>query len=1064
MVKIRIRNEDGVVAIDDTLRNDDGFVYFDTPDDFSYSMDIITEELVLLDDSNSIDFNRVIGFSLEGNSKNYRIIEHYANVARITGVNTGIPVDFVVASRIDSSAQMFIEEDQAALDGGEIEVYIGLRTDHWGRLLGGVKMNEIDFGTYTHNIRTTQELHDTRLYDGTNGAWQPLCWYGPAMLQAGNTEQGDLIVPASYERPHFFEAFILEKIFRHVGWRFKADIMNNDLGKRSLVYPIRPDFGQNEETDNHSASVAFTEDSRIITYGGADLYIVTFPEVLHNNNGNWNEFSGGSPSLARGSFRGNCVVDVAITQNIRVHNLGQDKTLTYRLVRRTTSDPINSTVEVLEEQVISRENPVPDDPELIEFTVEGITVMDGTALRIEVISDDESCEFQYLGESQCDFVCRRLLFQEGREYEISDIVDPNLLALDVFKDSIGFWRWLLTTDFAHRTVTGQMPYDITLSSGLIKGYYDESKVVDAQPYIEPGSVRTIHPDTTEKRFIRVRFQDAVDWHITEQDGNEPLYSRLFDRGEQYLDTDEEEEQMPLCVPTQNAFLAPWIERQESTIITAFSNNVYSRYYDLQKSLPMYLPQLVGDEEEAELGWDLGYRRLLTFGVCRHGFLLNINFGGFQSSTTSRTILRSGQPSTNLIPTSGMNQNWISPSNDAEGGQTFPSETFRFSWNALSIAFLDFNPYDHCHKRYLEEKFDGIAAEALMNYNDLEIQNLKLSELYQILIKGKPVEVKIQEIRDWQPESGLSTIIRYEKTKYGTTGLASAPQVVIDTNGPDKPVDNDCNNRPETGFTRDGNCINLFVTGNNSDAIIEANWHYIVPDTFPPQIIAIDPVSPVTGRVCDLDTPIDVVGVVQYEEDAEGNACPNGVTPRIRINPCTPYEPEIIVSSHQNKQDQLVVVAMLGGVLPQTYTLESFEYKPLSASDDQYQNYNDGDEIVDVVESLIFRAVINADDACSSAAITGEFVFKRKSKSNPDVTANIEFIDDFDCKMFNRTGTTPYADFDDYIIFRTSPSGQWVRWDEKSNICDPYIEARRVLVFMNTTLANYSTDPIIYEES
>ena len=796
--------------------------------------------------------------------------------------------------------------------------------------------------------------------------------------------------------------------------------------------------------------------------------LVRFPDIVINNNTGWKVL----PNLYPQSFIDNGEFNISARMSMRINSLNGSESITFKMVRRS-NDSFNRVEQVLAEHEISRENPEPDDPEEFELTAEGVACFDTTRIEVIMCCDDDEMEFQYLEGTQLDFFCTRVYPEKDREYEINTMVNQEMNAIEIFKDSIAFWRWLLTTDFGRRKVIANQPYEFKMShpnldgsEGVIRGYYDESKSTNIEDRIVPLSKEIMHPSKSGKRYVRVRFQDSRDWHLEEREKEEPVHSRVHDRGDYYDDIEEEDITMPLTVPTESGFVAAWVDNNEIQINVPFNYNnpPLSISYSFQKSLPLFLPQLYGDDEDGENGYDLGVRRMLSYGVCRHGFDLGLNFNGIESSNSNRVVLRDrDNGASHFVATAGQKMNYISRSLEATGSTRLFLEDFSFNNVLADLSMQTFSLFGHMHKRPLLEDYDEIQVEAILNYTDAEINNLRINELYMMKVKGKPVEFKIKEVVEHEYDSGLATQIRYTKTAGDFVDL-----VPVTSNqdlepadpvggGPTVPVvASQCNNRPIINYSIVDGCIMLSIGGQSDQAITNVN--YVVNEFGSLSLIQLENTSVATAEYCDATGPINVVAVVFYDDDVNGIACPNIVAPRVTITPCLNSDPELIITSEGQSDGTLSVRAVLGGHLLSGHTIQSFTYTPFGLGP---INYTEGEIIDNVNGNIDFLATIIYPDGCGEIQVKGFFEFVEKGRFKSNISSNLEFVHDFDCVRFQRTGEVPYLEVDDYIIYREGLDKPFKRWDEESNICYDYVEARRVLIYLNSSKDNYISDPIIH---
>jgi hypothetical protein len=1018
----------------------DGRFYLDLPVDFKYRRTKIAERLREFE---RLEFNRTLGFSIDATDKNIIGLKNYLNVSIIGNNYDPIPIDFVLGEQLESGVELAISRA-----GTKLECLVMLDRNHWARRIKNIRLRDIDFGSFVHESKTVQQLHDTFQYEAADvGIWQALVDYGE-LEGSGDKETGELIIPASYERPLISPAHLLKGIFKEVGYQFEAPILLDDVGKAAWLYIIREDFGASvDERVPYDAVVSYNTDGVDISVRNKQWNLLAFPNVKKDEKGLWNP---------RASwFSGNVEINVACKLLLKVERLKDNNELEFRLVKKTRYAAQQKVV-VIDEGDISS-NTEDDEFEEIELKGDDIALFDSQYLAIEyriknvealtgTVTDLLPIEllypsFQCLQDSQANFICNRTYFQEDQEYNIADIL-PDMLASDFFKEMIRLFHWELETDNITRKVYGRSTYDFYIEGRKIEGHYKEDEVSQIESIIVPDSTVTVYPEKTGKRYIRTQFKDTSDKDWEEEDKREPIFSIKIDRGESYVNTEIEKRQLKYIEPTKSIYIAPWKTQEGSLVILGES---YQSAFETIKTAPLHLARIQGNTDSGH-HWDVGIRLLLARGVVEQGLSFTFDFGLGQTTTSRRSISRQGGDG-DLIPMAVQDGVWIGESNVSGGTVTFDFNNFTFS---LALAIGDFATrplglYFSAHYRAVLEEWNEPTIETLVFLDEEEFRAVDMRGLFEVMIDGFPVQCKLDEVRDFEYFSGLSTpyILRKINRNFGgsATFAADATQDI-------EPV-----NKPRLQYSRSANCYDFTIGGNNESAVSSVAYFYILKST-PNVTTAITNQSAVTAQLCDITEIHEVYAVVTYTGIVDTTT-----TGRVLIDPCVTDVPEIITTIGQEDNGDIYVMAQIGGQIQNTYSATVLSKEGSAA----FVFYNLGDKISPVTEDVIFSAIVNFDDSCGAVTITATQLVDDSLVLVLSANFGIEFIEKFDgSQQISRTGGAPIGDYDDYIIYRVSANGNWVRWNEDNNISADYIQARRILIPLGSTAQTYGSGIITFE--
>jgi len=1025
-VKIRLRKEPLNVA--NHHYSGDGSLYLDMPADFELSRTKVVEELT---EADMIKFDYVLAFALPKTAKNIALLHNELTVVDQKENYDNVEIDFITGSDVDSTAEMIIDKS----GGGEgIQIGIGFYKNHWAKKMKGVYWKDLtNLGQYTHTIKTTQQLHDSYIYNGTDFTWQVLADYGD-FEGCGDDDNEALLVPDAAQRPLFSIPYLVDKAFCEWGWRFECPLFENDGGKRLWAYLLDPKMGRNQDLRTAHSAVA-----RMAVDSGEELITDSvrkygFETIMQNVKGNLKTI----PHIHEGSFIGNCEVSIKAEIKCDITELNSDHVVKFQLVRRTNEAAVEKVV-ILDEREISRKTP-DDEIEEFELKADNVPAFDLQRIHVEYFTKDPEAKIIRKAESNISYTAQAVYLQLNEVYEVSELIGQNYKIEDTFKGLTKAFQWKFETDHGSRTVTARSPYDLIIRGDSVEGFYDVTDPIDFDEKVVPDSPLIDYPDKEGPRYIRTAWKESTDSYIKGLNLDEPLYSRLLDRGEDYLDIEPDDRENKFFEPTAHVRMAPYTELVDVNYnLPGISGSIIS--YDNVKSLNLIIPRMYGgSEEELVHHLDIGPRLLLAQGVIQHGFVVNAAI-----PLPHRSVKRGNETST-LIPSAYMGALWASEeSNNVNSPARWSIDTLDF--RSLAIGYLPqyygFMIYEQMHKRALHEEVNEPTLDLLAHLSDEDFRSFNLRKLYKITVDGKPDLWRVTQIRDNIFGKGLTTPITF--VKY--SGNISACGVAVVQEGR-------CMNFPVVNYSIVDNRINLSISGSFNSVLNNAQFYY--QELGSQTVVTIPQDTSLTSFVDNLTNEVEVWADTSFD-DFQGETCDDVLTPRIVINPCITDQPEWVFESFKNEDNELVVKADIGGQINNTYVLSSVTYNPVGQS---AIPYTPDVEIVDVTTDLEFYAEIDFNDACDPIPVTG--LFRVDSYTSVAPTASLEYINEFGAQRMNRIGTTPAGDYDDFILYRLDANSRFIRWNEEENLASDYIEARRVLVPIDGVGKPYASTSVIYQ--
>lgn len=997
-VRIRLRDADANVPVEFT---EDNRAYFSLPDNFRYRVTKVVEEL---NDIRKLKFDRTLGIELDLDRRNEAILKNYIITTDRKTSYKNVPVDIIAGTEIIGDVELIIEKRKSR----RLIISITLDHNHWARRLQGIYLKDIELGSYTVSTPTPSNLHDKHIYSEGNGHWTPLVDYGTLEL-SGENVNGALIIPNSYWRPWLFCTHILKEIFRHAEYRFESPFFDSNLGKRLIVYLLKSNFGQ-DDAYLYNFSGKYRNTLGVSRLLKNQILIVNFPEQQINQKGNWQV----APIATNiHSYIGNGEVDVVCKIKIRANKLGNDKHVKLRIVGRTIKSEIAKDI-IYDEKEITRQSTSEYDE--IELQAEGITLFDTMKLQVEIDSNDPTANIQFGDISELDIICNRAYFQSGETYQINSIINEEILAIDWIKEMSEKLQLKTETNIARGLIEAYIPYTIETKGEVIVGYMKESKQVDLTERVLPETDNIDYP-TEGTRFTTYGFAESDDEELKNQKLDVTVFDRIIDNGESIPNNDTTSRKLEIIQATRSTLMAEWKVKRMSDPFFGLQHE-----YMVQLSKPLFLPVLRGEELD-KYNWDCGTRILISQGTVHHGFTFSIPIFGSISTISDRKILL-GNIETSLIPSAFQEPFWISAeSNNVNAHVIWSDESLAYNIERFSNGF---SLYSQIIKKTQHELNNEPLVEVLIDLKEDEVRHFDKRAYYIVPVDGRPKLCRLEEIRDFIYFENIPTPCVFR----GVSQLG-------DDAGIFEPEEATCMNVAIIYGTIDDNCIKMGITGNMNAAVHSVVFYYQV-DGQAQQIAG--NTSTLTAEVCDIDDTTKIWAQVTF---AVISGCPAVFTQELTLSPCVTDDPDIEIEFFKNENDQKAAIATVGGDIKNTYLVESAFYTMSGIR----VAYTVGDVVL-LTGDIEFEINFDFTDACDPVKVIKALSIDGDTNvTNP--TASVELVNKFGTYTFKRIGTTPaLGDFEDYVIYRTSANGSFVRWDEMTAVRPPFIECYRILLPLN----------------
>lgn len=933
----------------------DGCVYFDIDLGFRLEHDKVLEKLLNI---NKIEFDRILTTSFSNSEKMDAILECFLDPTTAGQTYEDIPIDIIEDGCINGDTELRIVD---CSDAG-IEGTLVLDKDHWARKLQEIKICDLyEDETYTHNPEINPTNPDDYIYDGTRIDWTPLIDWGDNLkciftgqLQPQELPEFYYLLSRNGFRPFLFVADVLHRLMCAIGYKLNGDIFDDEKFKRQIDYLLRSDLFTEEEY-TRELDGEFTLGAEV-TYPTNTQTTSCLPlNVVEDLGGNWNT----------NKYCGQGCVNVTATISAVITGQGEGTNNVKIRLRKNLKTPINvgggflyrsnDCIKILAEEIIDGNAELLGD-KAITFEVNEVTITDCEYLCIEIVKEGGSANV-VITDANLAIEGLRGTFQKDREYKWLDLLCCETTGLDYFKSIIHEYNGLLSTDTGLRTLLTAQPYKTEDKEGFFK----EGEVLDWSEKIIGKTKRIEAPDRADARYVTVQWKKSTDCYIADLDLENELYSRTIDRGEQYTNTETKTYENLLIEPTANKKFPP----------TSFGAS----------SKQMALPKMCGEGGDDKASWEIGKRRLMTFGYVPHD-----ENGGPDPFITTYDRIRIAWCDdffnfTELIPTASQFLDcFIGPVSGDDGPDLIKPIDCGLVFNEVldeegeRIRTLFTDNWERWLKEQLEE---GIYQfEAALTPYDFDCIDFRTCIFFYD--RGKPVTVRLEELTGFNRCEDGTSVVRMRPFAQGYSPICGS---ISTGGGGTGGTDDPCNNNPilECEKLEDG-CFQFTIGGTNNSVILNATFINKTTNTQIPNT------TPISAILCGETNPYDVCATVSYISEAE-NPCPDKQTQTKTITPCGDNQPEIICGGFYKGTNGYCAKANIGGQIVDAYTL-------LSLTADG-QPYAEGTDLcgLTIGQTVIFEAVINFDDACDPITITLDCLIPVQTQSCSENVVELKCIED-----------------------------------------------------------------------
>lgn len=550
---------------------DNGVFYFETNIDFDIK---VAKFLNQLTDIQQIRIDGFYGFELESKCKNDILLKRFIDPHSYDRD----PIDVRVHS--GSSEFMYYSLYVVGFSDGKYQCEIRITDDHWIRQVQKLRLNEVDYNDSNPFVFTTagiQAINNLGAYvDNTLGIRFPVVNYGKFLnLNAGLT-LGDF-------RPLFMMTYLLQKIFCHVGWKFRSTIFESNYGRRLICYLLDKDYGIDiKGLDNYKVSALQQTPKEVPGKDSGVFYTVIFDNVT----------AGTSVNYSAGELRSAGIFDIDVNLNfyVRKRTIGP-------------SDGVEITLVLFyyrgtERFILERQSRIVDFNNLVYYTA---NVTRGTSLgfkkdNVQIdVGDYVTLEYSiiYLGsKGPSHFVikyeqwllpmttnrfiatAKKIFIQENSDIRISNIIRRDK-AIDFLKGCLHLVNGKIYTDYIKKEVWIYPAENTKISTENIQGFFNGANNVDITDIIDTEAINVDIGKKSENRYERLKYKGdgdgAID-HFTEKQGFN-YHSYLIDYGKQYEEIENENEN-PYFEATYNGLFAGLDQDSGMEILMPF---MYSSY-------------------------------------------------------------------------------------------------------------------------------------------------------------------------------------------------------------------------------------------------------------------------------------------------------------------------------------------------------------------------------------------------------------------------------------------------------------------------------------------------------
>lgn len=697
-----------------------------------------------LTDVNKIVTEGVLGFSAPSTPTNDAVFIESLTPLTLDNRRTYYTVSVSASGHNIRFDRLLVKGRKA--DTQEWDLELRRSADHWAELAQGIKLNDLNFGTYEvyqNQIEANWELPayegDFRDPDNTQPPFYvPLLDFGgwcdeTPLPQGANEDVRVTSVALEDFRPLISLPYVLKAGFCAFGWNIDGVIFDSEWFKRLWAYALKPDY---YEASNRGGRVTGRRYDRFEWQGTASAF---------------------APTPMRFSELGASLANYVLPSDIDLITPGwllgvknyPNVALRYKFIMRgefsnLRPNPLQVSFVVMEVD--------PDDADNNLFTG-------------EVLSDELVVDFA-AGETKQVMFEAEVLLQRGQKAAIHSPIYPTtglwvegglyfscepaskcLMTFDqapvknMVRDDTNVLDWLkaamhlikgrVETDWETRTVTIHPERRANVFGDVVPGFFkEEDASVDISDKMVVGSIEAKPVRPTLKRYTQIGFADPEDAYILSlnlSDTDIP-HGRFLTNGMDLPDG---------VTKIQNPLFEPTFEGQPAKIASGAGS----------RHPRPYLPRL-WDNTDGNRSFNIGYRIFFAFGKVRQRNPSPVNA---TSELTSFFLNHEPNPLNDGLVTE------------------FGYATQLATWGFESDPAIDGNVvfgtesedlFTNFYLGITQEQRGGTRLDALVFFQMKDYVGYDFRRLFKFDYMGRPLQAAMTDIRDFSSCESLPTPVSF----------------------------------------------------------------------------------------------------------------------------------------------------------------------------------------------------------------------------------------------------------------------------------------------------------------
>ena len=493
--------------------------------------------------------------------------------ARVQADSMVLPFDTIYFKRRDETTRTW-----------ELEFRVAVQ--HWADLATKKKLNTIDLGTLDYTLANVTGSWDRGKWEDTDPIYAcPPADYGTWV---------DLSEPAQFTQPPVKSVWVedcrpllsvphlLKKGFCEIGWNLEGLVLETELSRRLWTYILKRDFYTESRGGEHRligrGTNAFTFQSLVPLLSFNTLYFDPGSHAIP---------AGAGPYIGAYGNKMGYKTDFRLSlKGFAENSGGSPVTWSFRLMYCKPTDGFPlwqwATNEVL-----------------VTLTA-GETRFVDISFELE-LEPNKAVSFWGTigGKFKPGYLFEALPIQKtlvrGDTVTIKNLVHPEYTLMQLFKGYVHAINGKTSEDWNTKTLTVYPDRTTTVLGENVPGYvFDEADPIDITSRVVCNSIKMAPVRNNLGRYSRLSWADSTDPYITDQELEEPPYSRKILNG---LELPDEVTEL------NNPFFEPTLERQSEEL------KQFGR-----RPFPFF--PLMTDNTDGELSYEIGPRLLYGFGSIR----------------------------------------------------------------------------------------------------------------------------------------------------------------------------------------------------------------------------------------------------------------------------------------------------------------------------------------------------------------------------------------------------------------------------------------------------------------